>query len=114
MQNIECTKHNRQVKPKYYGEALTRDKIIERMEEVEREKEEKKAQKMQERLQSVLTTVGRPNSLQWRSLRRLVGHITLQSSFTCVVHNLILSGEVCQECGGVYDDDNAVAQLDWV
>jgi hypothetical protein len=45
VQNIECTKHNRQVKPKYYGEGLTRDKIIERMEEDEREKGEKKAQK---------------------------------------------------------------------
>lgn len=31
-----------------------------------------------------------------------------------MVHNLILSGEVCQECGRVYDDDNEVAQLDWV
>ena len=36
-QNKEHVKDNRRVKPKYYGEALTRDEIMERMEEEERE-----------------------------------------------------------------------------
>ena len=35
-------KDKRRLKPRYYGEALTRDEIIERMEEEEREKQEKK------------------------------------------------------------------------
>ena len=39
------TKDSRRVKPQYYGEALTRDDVIQRMEEEEQQKREKKASK---------------------------------------------------------------------
>ena len=39
------TKDSRRVKPRYYGEALTRDDVIQRMEEEEQQKREKKASK---------------------------------------------------------------------
>ena len=51
----------------------------------------------------------------------MVGHITLDknhtlTSFTCVVHNLISEEDenICQECGGAYDDDDEEAQRAWI
>ena len=43
-QNMQ-TKDKRKVKPTYYGEALTRNEMLKRIEEAEREKREQKAKK---------------------------------------------------------------------
>jgi len=50
-QNKGHVKDNRRVKPKYYGEALTRDEVMERMEEEEREKREKEREKREKKAQ---------------------------------------------------------------
>ena len=53
---------NKRIKPHYYGEALTREEIIERLEDEEREKREKKERKGSRKRKAKATDEGTSSS----------------------------------------------------
>ena len=114
------------VKPKFYGEALTTDDVFQRFEEEEtRKEEEKKARALRKEIRAQRTTTydrahgkGKakaklPRKQAKQRRKKEIPVINHDSDPSCSDTSEEDNG-VCEECGGIYTDDNQRAKEKWM
>ena len=112
-QDTVHAKDKRKVKPQYYGEALTRDEMIERIEDAEREKREQKAKKSRQRKKACPaddTTDKETPPVADTTDTEIPG----AKDTTDQVRVSDEDGEVCQGCGSCYRDEGVKKQRAWI
>ena len=106
-------KGKQRVKPEYYGETLTRDEVVQRLEENEKQKRENsKAKGGKERRNNQLWRIhDMTNTISRYIMIILWSELT---NFSWHLRRVDVNEEICQGCGDHYNEDDELTQYEWI